>query len=111
MLSVAKTIFQINNSTNYYSFYVDEITNVYSGTSCSDSDITHQIITQYIIVVFDRISRTYDTTYCMGTAESIYYKVIDSNNLKQNAIVQNCGSSLTKKFVDISYVYYVFRYL
>ena len=49
-------------------------------------------------------SRTYDTTYCMGTAEAIYYKVIDTNNVKQNAIIQNCGSSLSNKFVDISYV-------
>lgn len=38
----------------------------------------------------------------MGTAESVWYKVIDKNDVKQNAIVEACGSSLTKKFVDVT---------
>lgn len=42
----------------------------------------------------------------MGTAESVWYKVINKNNVKQSQLVSSCGSSLAKKFVDVSYSYF-----
>ena len=48
-------------------------------------------------------SRTYDTTFCQGKAESIWYKVLNENNEKQKKILESCGSNLKKEFVDITY--------
>ena len=87
-----KTFYQINNATNYYSFYVDEVTSSYSDNTCSGDTALYQVI----------MHRTYDTSFCMGKAESIWYKVLNYEDPKQKEIVDNCGSSLKKEFVDIT---------
>lgn len=46
-------------------------------------------------------SLTYDSTLCMGTIDSIYYRVVDKSDSSMSKILSSCGSKLTK-FTDIS---------
>lgn len=46
-------------------------------------------------------SLTYDSSLCMGTIDSIYYRVVDKSDSSMSKILSSCGSKLTK-FTDIS---------
>lgn len=62
-----------------------------------------KLLCSLYFVVYFHSSRTYDTTFCMGKAESIWYKVLNDIDEKQKKILDSCGSKLKKDFVDITY--------
>ncbi|OAO13903.1 hypothetical protein AV274_4397 [Blastocystis sp. ATCC 50177/Nand II] len=89
--SSSRTFMQVNNATGLYPFYVDSMTATYSDKGCSGA--RYEVIKHL----------TYDSTLCMGTIDSIYYRVVDKSDSSMNKILSSCGSKLTK-FTDISKV-------
>lgn len=43
-----------------------------------------------------------DESYCYGSVESVWIRIPDTSDSERKAIIDSCGSSLKKKFVDVS---------
>ncbi|KAK8807772.1 hypothetical protein WA171_000721, partial [Blastocystis sp. BT1] len=89
--SSTKQVGQFNNQTVFYSPYFDLREIYYSDNQCND--IVYEVLTHSVYN---------EQSYCYSSVESVWVRIPDTSNAERKAIVDNCGSALRKKFVDIS---------
>lgn len=79
------------------------VTQYYSDASCTEPTYTE--VRQYVLFLFLLFSFTYDKAICLGEIKSISVRIENANDAHMQSIVKECGSKLTRDFVDISFLF------